>query len=104
MSKSEHGPPTTIQVWLRHEAKLWAEPSSPIAAPGLIAAADRIDHLERMTSFRKARIDALEGALRGMLEALAMGPLEIAAKYGPDAHPDEPLVDAAHKAKAVLET
>lgn len=48
------------------------------------------------------RIEALEGALHGLLDALAMGPLELAAKYGPDAHPDEPLVDAAHKASAVL--
>ena len=49
------------------------------------------------------RIAELEAALRGMLEAMAMGTVEVVAKYGPDAHPDEPLIDAAHKARAVLE-
>ena len=37
-----------------------------------------------------------------MLEALAMGPLELAAKYGPDVHPDEAVVDAAFKLRAAL--
>ena len=49
-----------------------------------------------------ADIEALEGALRGLLDALAMGPLEIAANYGPDAHPDQPVIDAAHKATELL--
>lgn len=50
----------------------------------------------------EATVRSLGDALVGMLDALAMGPLDIAAKYGPDAHPDEAIVDAAHKARAVL--
>jgi hypothetical protein len=44
----------------------------------------------------------LLAALEDMLTALAMGPLEIAAKYGPDSHLDEDVIDAAHKARAAL--
>ena len=49
-----------------------------------------------------AEAPALVEALDGLLDALAMGPLDLAAKYGPDAHPDEAVVDAAHNAAAVL--
>jgi hypothetical protein len=68
------------------------------------AADDEYDRQQLLSAYhdRGSRITALEGALRDLLNALAMGPLEIAAKYGPDAHPDEPVVDAAHKATAVL--
>lgn len=44
----------------------------------------------------------LREALEELLKALAMGPLEVAAEYGPDAHPDEPVTDAARKAQAAL--
>lgn len=57
---------------------------------------------EPLSNAAADRIEALEGAVRGMLEAMAMGTVEIAAKYGPDAHPDAPLIDAAHKAQSVL--
>jgi len=49
----------------------------------------------------RALPDAVE-ALEGLLAALAMGPLDIAAKYGPDAHPDEPVIDAARKGQTAL--
>jgi hypothetical protein len=47
---------------------------------------------------------ALVTALEGLLMALSMGPLEVAAEYGPDAHPDEAVISAAHKARAALAT
>ena len=50
----------------------------------------------------EARADAAEALLASLLEALSLGPLDVAAKYGPDAHPDEAVIDAAHKARAFL--
>lgn len=54
------------------------------------------DQLEGVT------LKEVVGALRGLMDALAMGPLEMAAKYGPDAHPDEAVMDAAIPAQAIL--
>lgn len=50
---------------------------------------------------RKA-IETLETNAISLLTALAMGPLELAATYGPDAHPDEPVIDAARKLQALI--
>ena len=49
----------------------------------------------------KAAPQMLE-ALKFAREAISMGPLEIAASYGPDAHPDEALIDAARKIEAAI--
>ena len=53
-------------------------------------------------ALRFALSGELADAARDMLDALAMGPLEVAAKYGPDAHPDEPVIDAGHQLRALL--
>ena len=50
---------------------------------------------------RKA-IVTLETASSNLLTALSLGPLEIAATYGPDAHPDEPVIDAARKLQNLI--
>ena len=41
-------------------------------------------------------------ALNNLMVAVAMGPLDLAAKYGPDAHPDEPIIDASRQARAAI--
>ena len=46
--------------------------------------------------------DEALAALKGMVDAVAMGPLDVAAKYGPDAHPDEAVIDATFRAKDVI--
>ena len=54
---------------------------------------------------RCKRADVAEealAALKGMVDAVAMGPLDVAAKYGPDAHPDEAVIDATFRAKDVI--
>lgn len=63
-----------------------------------------LDEALRRAEAAESSIRTLGDALAGMLDALAMGPIDLAAKYGPDAHPDEAIVDAAHKARAVLST
>lgn len=55
-------------------------------------------------SSTKAReaIETLGNTAANLLAALAMGPLELAATYGPDTHPDEPVIDAARKLQSII--
>jgi hypothetical protein len=64
--------------------------------------ADQITELKNELDAANALNAELLAALEDMLAAMAMEPLDIAAKYGPDAHPDEPLVDAAHRARVLI--
>lgn len=50
-----------------------------------------------------AKAPELLTALQNLIAAYAMSPLELAAKYGPDAHPDEAIIDACSKAQAIIQ-
>ena len=55
------------------------------------------------TSARLASGDEAVMHLEFLLKALSLGPLDVAAMYGPDVHHDQPVRDAAENARAFLE-
>lgn len=84
---------------MAEHTKLWiarAFRTSPIEPDKITPA------IEGLYATARALPDVVK-ALEGLLSALAMGPLDIAAKYGPDAHPDEPVIDAARRGQRALD-
>jgi hypothetical protein len=51
----------------------------------------------------EVRVEKLEGALQKLLNVLSMGPLEVAASFGPDVDGDDLIEHAANHAITTLE-